>query len=107
MSAQPASPSPAVVRDACSELISAGKAVTFSAVARQTAISRTTLYRRHDLRDVIDQHREQGGASYPSTGWQPRSPAPPRARSHCRQRPPPRRTDPLAEKDQAGQLSRS
>ncbi len=73
MSAQPASPSPAAVRDACSELISAGKAVTFSAVARQTAISRTTLYRRHDLRDVIDQHREQGGASYPSTGWQPRS----------------------------------
>ena len=62
MSAQPASPSPAVVRDACSELISAGKAVTFSAVARQTAISRTTLYRRHDLRDVIDQHREQGGS---------------------------------------------
>ena len=58
MSAQPASPSPAVVRDACSELISAGKAVTFSAVARQTAISRTTLYRRHDLRQLIEQHRE-------------------------------------------------
>ncbi len=32
--------------------------MTFTAVARQTGISRTTLYRRHDLRDVIDQHRE-------------------------------------------------
>ncbi len=62
MSIQPASPSPAAVRDACSELISAGKAVTFTAVARKTGISRTTLYRRHDLRDVIDQHREPDGS---------------------------------------------
>lgn len=58
MSAQPASPSPAAVRDACTELISTGKAATFTAVAEQTGISRTTLYRRTDLRQLIEEHRE-------------------------------------------------
>ena len=58
MSTQPASPSPAAVRDACASLASAGKPVTFTAVAEQTGISRTTLYRRHDLRHLIEQHRE-------------------------------------------------
>ena len=62
MSTQPASPSPAAVRDACTELISTGKAVTFTAVAEQTGISRTTLYRRCDLRDLIEQHREPDDA---------------------------------------------
>ena len=60
MSTQPASPSPAAVRDACARLASTGKAVTFTAVAEQTGISRTTLYRRHDLRELIDQHRKPG-----------------------------------------------
>jgi Family of unknown function (DUF6262) len=58
MSTHPASPSPAAVRDACTELISTGKTVTFAAIAEQTGISRTTLYRRRDLRDLIEQHRE-------------------------------------------------
>jgi Family of unknown function (DUF6262) len=57
MSTQPASPSPAAVRDACARLASTGKAVTFTAVAEQTGISRTTLYRRPDLRELIEQHR--------------------------------------------------
>jgi len=58
MSTQPASPSPAAVRDACTRIAAAGKTVTFTAVAEQTGISRTTLYRRHDLRRLIEQHRE-------------------------------------------------
>jgi hypothetical protein len=58
MSTQPASPSPAVVRDACTTIVAAGKTVTFTAVAEQTGISRTTLYRRHDLRQLIEEHRE-------------------------------------------------
>jgi hypothetical protein len=62
MSTQPASPSPAAVRDACASLASDGKPVTFTAVAEQTGISRTTLYRRHDLRQLIEQHREPGDA---------------------------------------------
>ncbi|HEX9356617.1 MAG TPA: DUF6262 family protein [Streptosporangiaceae bacterium] len=58
MSTQPASPSPAAVRDACAQIAGTGKAVTFTAVAEKTGISRTTLYRRHDLRQLIEQHRE-------------------------------------------------
>ncbi len=60
MSTLPASPSPAAVRDACARIASTGKPVTFTAVAGQTGISRTTLYRRHDLRQLIEQHREPG-----------------------------------------------
>jgi len=62
MSSQPASPSPAAVRDACARIAGTGKAVTFTAVAGQTGISRTTLYRRHDLRQLIEQHSEPGGS---------------------------------------------
>ena len=57
MSTQPASPSAVVVRDSCAELISTGEPVTFTAVAERTGISRTTLYRRPDLRELIEQHR--------------------------------------------------
>ena len=45
---------------ACTELSAAGRAVTFAEVAACTQISRTTLYRRPDLRAVIDEHRSQG-----------------------------------------------
>ncbi len=58
MSTQPAIPSPAAVRDACAQIASTGKAVTFTAVAEQTGISRTTLYRRRDLRELVEKHRE-------------------------------------------------
>src|SRR5216684_7071634 len=57
MSTQPASPEAAAVRDACAELTSTGTPVTFTAVAERTGISRTTLYRRPDLRELIEQHR--------------------------------------------------
>src|SRR5260370_36254389 len=62
MSSQPASPSPAAVRDACARIAGTGTPVTFTAVAGQTGISRTTLYRRHDLRQLIEQHSEPGGS---------------------------------------------
>ena len=61
MSTQPASPSPAAIRDACARIASTGKPVTFTAVAEQTGISRTTLYRRRDLRALIEEHREPAG----------------------------------------------
>jgi hypothetical protein len=57
MNTQPASPSTAAVRDTCAQLISTGEPVTFTAVAERTGISRTTLYRRPDLRELIEQHR--------------------------------------------------
>jgi len=58
MSTQPASRSPAAVRHACITIADAGKTVTFTAVAEQTGISRTTLYRRRDLRELVEEHRE-------------------------------------------------
>jgi uncharacterized protein YlxW (UPF0749 family) len=58
MSTQPATPSPAAVRNACAQITSTGMTVTFTAVAEQTGISRTTLYRRPDLRQLVEQHRE-------------------------------------------------
>jgi len=48
------------VEAACAELAAAGLAVTFGQVAARAGISRTTLYRRADLRAVIDEHRSRG-----------------------------------------------
>ena len=48
------------VEAACAELAAAGQPVTFAGVAARTQISRTTLYRRADLRAVIDEHRARG-----------------------------------------------
>jgi hypothetical protein len=48
------------VEAACAELITAGQPVTFPGVAARAQISRTTLYRRADLRAVIDDHRARG-----------------------------------------------
>ncbi|MFJ2030151.1 hypothetical protein [Streptosporangium sp. NPDC087985] len=51
----------AAVHDACTDLIRAGKPVTFAAVTERTQISRTTLYRRRDLRQLVEQHRDPAG----------------------------------------------
>jgi hypothetical protein len=49
---------------ACADLAAAGQPITFTQVAARAQISRTTLYRRPDLRAVIDDHRARGpGAS--------------------------------------------
>ena len=45
------------VERACTELRHQQQAITFTAVATATGLSRTTLYRNPDLRAVIDQHR--------------------------------------------------
>ena len=45
---------------ACAELAATGQPITFTAVAVLARISRTTLYRRADLRAVIDDHRTRG-----------------------------------------------
>jgi hypothetical protein len=53
-----------LVEAACARLAAEGQPVTFTDVAERTQISRTTLYRRPDLRAVIDEHRARGqGAS--------------------------------------------
>jgi hypothetical protein len=45
---------------ACAELAAAGQPVTFAEVAARAQISRTTLYRRADLRAVVEEHRARG-----------------------------------------------
>ena len=48
------------VEAACAQLTAAGQPVTFALVAARTQISRTTLYRRPDLRAIIDEHKTRG-----------------------------------------------
>lgn len=45
------------VEAACHHLAQHSRAVTFTAIADHTGISRTTLYRNPQLRAVIEQHR--------------------------------------------------
>ena len=49
------------VQSVCSELARAGQPVTFVAVAARTGIPRNTLYRRRELRETIDRHRDPTG----------------------------------------------
>ena len=45
------------VETACRELAANSQPVTFTTIAERTGISRTTLYRNHQLRAVIEEHR--------------------------------------------------
>ncbi len=56
------------VEVACAELAAAGQSITFAHVAARAGISRTTLYRRADLRAVIDEHRTHGRDATTLTG---------------------------------------
>lgn len=48
------------VEAACTALTAAGQPVTFTGIAARAQISRTTLYRRPDLRAVIHDHKSKG-----------------------------------------------
>ena len=56
------------VEAACAELAAAGQPVTFAEVATRARISRTTLYRRADLRAVVEEHRARGRDATTLTG---------------------------------------
>jgi len=56
------------IEAACTELAAAGQPVTFREVAARAQISRTTLYRRADLRAVIEEHRTRGQDASTLTG---------------------------------------
>ncbi len=56
------------VEAACAELAAAGQPVTFGEVAARAQISRTTLYRRADLRAVVEEHRVRGRDASTLTG---------------------------------------
>ena len=48
------------IEAACTALAAAGTPITFQAVAARAQISRTTLYRRADLRALVEEHRALG-----------------------------------------------
>ena len=56
------------VEATCAELAAAGQPVTFAEVANRARISRTTLYRRADLRAVTEEHRARGQDASTLTG---------------------------------------
>ncbi len=43
----------------CQHLIATGEPVTFLAVAQHSGIGRATLYRRPELRAIVEEHRQQ------------------------------------------------
>ena len=50
----------AQVERACAELAASGRPITFIAVAALAGTSSTTLYRRPDLRALVEDHRSRG-----------------------------------------------
>jgi AcrR family transcriptional regulator len=49
------------VRDACDHLVRAGQTITFDAVADAVGVSRATLYRRRELREIVERYRDPEG----------------------------------------------
>jgi hypothetical protein len=58
------------VEHACRHLLTTGDTITFDAVAAHAGIGRATLYRRSELRAIIEQHREHGRDALTLTGLQ-------------------------------------
>ena len=58
------------VEHACQDLLTTGAAITFDAVAAHAGIGRATLYRRPELRAIIEQHRREGREALTLTGLQ-------------------------------------
>ena len=62
---------PAVgVERACRHLLTTGAAITFDAIAAHAGIGRATLYRRPELRAIIEGHRQEGREALTLTGLQ-------------------------------------
>lgn len=58
----------AAVERACTDLRRDGRAITVTAIAAATGISRTSLYRQPDIRAVIDEHRHRHAHDAPLAG---------------------------------------
>jgi hypothetical protein len=56
------------VEAACAQLAADGQPITFGQVAALAGISRTTLYRRADLRALVEEHRARGRDATTLTG---------------------------------------
>ncbi|MFG1710706.1 tyrosine-type recombinase/integrase [Nonomuraea sp. M3C6] len=56
------------VERACQDLLAADCEVTFPAIAARTGIGKATLYRRPELRTLIEEHRQRGRDALTLTG---------------------------------------
>lgn len=56
------------VEDACAELVLTGLPITFDDVAQRAGLGRATLYRNHELRAVVQEHRTRGREAHTLTG---------------------------------------
>jgi hypothetical protein len=56
------------VEKACQKLVASGSAVTFTAVAGSAGIGRATLYRRPELRAIVDEHRSRAREAHTLSG---------------------------------------
>lgn len=56
------------VEDACAELVLAGLPITFDDVAQRAGLGRATLYRNHELRAVVEEHRARGREAHTLSG---------------------------------------
>lgn len=56
------------VERACTELAAAGRPVTFTAIAARTGIGRATLYRRPELRALVEERRLRDREALTLTG---------------------------------------
>lgn len=56
------------VETACAELTESGDKVTFTAVADRAGVGRATLYRRPELRAIVEHHRSRAHDSHTLSG---------------------------------------
>jgi AcrR family transcriptional regulator len=56
------------VEQACQQLLAAGTEVTFPEVAARVGVGRATLYRRPELRAIVEEHRQRGREAFTLTG---------------------------------------
>ena len=56
------------VEQACAELLASGAELTFDAVAARAGVGRATLYRRPELRALVEEHRLRGREALTLTG---------------------------------------
>lgn len=56
------------VEQACHNLLTTGAEITFNEVAARAGIGRATLYRRPELRAIVEEHRQHGRDALTLTG---------------------------------------
>jgi hypothetical protein len=56
------------VERACADIVDAGDTVTFAAVAARVGVAKATLYRRAELRSIIEEHRARHRDAYTLSG---------------------------------------